>query len=144
MAKTITAANSIFLLTIPGLYITPQQLQGYAADAAFDTEATEPVEVQMGVDGIMSAGYVPQPTKQTITLQADSQSIELFETWLATMKYTREVIFCNGSVTLPSVSRKYTATKGALTGYPGMPGVRKVLQPRTFTITWQDVSPAPF
>ncbi len=141
--KTITAANSVFMLSITGLYVTPQRLQGYSADAAFDTDAVEPAETMMGVDGKMSAGFVPTMTKQTITLQADSPSCAVFETWLAAMKSAREVLFANGTVSLPSVGRKYTMTKGVLSSYPAISGVRKVLQPRAFAITWEDISPAP-
>ena len=36
---SITAANSIYALAILNLYPVPQILQGYSADAAFDTEA---------------------------------------------------------------------------------------------------------
>lgn len=141
--KTLTAANSVFMLSITGLYVTPQRLQGYSADAAFDTDAIEPAEVMMGVDGKMSAGYVPVVTPQTITLQADSASNTLFDTWAAAQKAAREILYANATIALPSLGRKYTMTKGVLTSYPAIAGVRKVLQPRAFRITWEDVSPAP-
>ena len=74
MDTTITSANSVFTIVIAGLFPAPVQLQGYASDKAFTTEALDLAEVQMGVDGRMTAGFVPNPTKQTITLQADSPS----------------------------------------------------------------------
>ena len=40
-AGTITASNSVYMLSVAGLYASPQQLAGYSTDAAFDTEATE-------------------------------------------------------------------------------------------------------
>lgn len=142
--KTITAANSVYLLAIPGLYPIAQLLQGYSADAAFETETAEPTENQMGVDGIMSSGFVPFMTLQTISLQADSDSVLVFENWLAAMKSAREVIYANATISLPSVQRKYNLTKGALSSIVAIPGTRKVLQPRPFRITWGSIDPAPF
>lgn len=140
--RTITAANAVYMLDIPGLYPVPQRLQGFGTDSAFDTDASEPAETMMGVDGILSAGFVPFMTRQTITLQADSPSVLIFEDWLAAMKQAREVLFANATIVLPSVGRKYTNTRGVVTSVPAIPGTRKVLQPRAFVITWGDISPA--
>lgn len=142
--RTLTAANSVFLLSIAGLYTTPQRLQGYATDDAFRVEAVELAETMMGVDGIMSAGYTPMPTKQTVSLQADSASSVIFDTWATAMKTAREVYFANGTISLPSLGTKYALTRGVLTSVPIMASVKKTLQPRSFVITWENVSPAPF
>ncbi len=143
MARTITAANSVYLLSIPGLYSTPVLLQGYATDDAFATEAVDTSEVVKGVDGIMSAGFIPYLTKQTIMLQADSNSIEIFENWLAAMKQAREVIYGNATLSIPSLERKYAMTKGVLSNIQATPTAKKTMQARPFIITWDSVDPAP-
>lgn len=140
---TITAANSVYFLAIAGLYPTPQQLQGFSADAAFDTDASEPAEVVIGVDGRMSAGYVPFLTKQTISIMPDSLSSQMFEDWLAAQKAAREVYIANAVITLPSVNRAYVLTSGVMTSIVSIPGTRKVLQARNFVITWGDINPVP-
>jgi hypothetical protein len=141
---SITAANSVYALAIINLYPIPQILQGYSADAAFDTEAADAAEVVMGVDGRMSAGYVPFVTRQTISIMPDSVSSLLFEDWMAAQKAAGEVYFANASVTLPSVNRAYVLINGVLTSFPAIPGTRKVLQARQFTITWESINPVPF
>jgi hypothetical protein len=141
---TITAANSNFLLSITGLYTVPQKLQGYTADAAFDTEATEIVETVMGVDGILSAGYTPQPTRQTVMIMPDSPSAIIFEDWVAAMDIAQEVYYANAIIDLPSISRSYVLTNGVLHSIPRIPGTRKVLQGRSFGLTWEKVVSAPF
>jgi hypothetical protein len=73
--STITSANSSFAITVPGVYSAPQSVQGYATDDAFAAEAVEKVETLMGIDGKLSAGYIFNPYKMTITLQADSGSL---------------------------------------------------------------------
>ena len=136
---SISAANSIFMLAITDLYATPQQLQGFSADDIFDVEAIDPIQVVMGVDGTLSAGYVPVAIKQTITFQADSASIDMFEAWYAAQAAAGDVYFASGIVTLPGISRIYTLTNGVLTSYSAMPGAKKLLQPRKFGITWESI-----
>jgi hypothetical protein len=140
---TITAANAVYMLGVAGLFPTPQQLQGFSADAAFDTDASEPAEVVMGVDGRMSAGFVPFLTRQTISIMPDSPSSLLFEDWLAAQKAAREVYLANAVITLTSVNRAYVLTQGVMTSIVSIPGTRKVLQARNFIITWTDINPVP-
>jgi hypothetical protein len=139
---TITAANSVITLVVLGLFNTPQQLQGYAADDVFDTDAVEPAETVMGVDGRMSAGWVPYMTKQKYSIMADSPSALVFETWLAAQNAQRELFFANGTTYLPSVSRSYVMTRGVLSNIQSIAPAKKTLQMRTFEITWANISPS--
>lgn len=139
----ITAANSVYMLGIPNLYPVPQQLQGYMADAAFDTDSVEPAEVVKGVDGHMSAGFVFTITSQTISLMPDSVSSTIFEDWAAAQEATRSLYTAFATIILPSVSRSYTLTGGVLIGIPKIAGVHKVLQGRPFRIMWDTVVGVP-
>ncbi len=141
---TLTAANAVILLQIEGLYPTPQQLQGFAADDVFGSESVSPTEAVMGVDGNMSAGFVFNPVRQNFSLQADSASNAIFENWFATLQKAREVYFASGIIVLNAVKRKYSMTRGTLTSYPPTPDARRILQSRRYQITWQRVEPAPF
>ena len=140
--KTITATNSIFLLSVGGIFPIPQQLQGFAADAAFAFDAIDPAETVMGVDGNMSAGYVPYLTVQTISIMPDSPSLAIFETWLGAVNTAREVFYANGQITLPSIGRKYVMTRGVLSAAKAAPDVKKVLQSIEYKITWNNVAPS--
>lgn len=137
---TITSANSVFTIVIPGLFPAPVQLQGYATDKAFTTEAIDLAEVQMGVDGRMTAGFTPNPTKQTVTLQADSPSKDIFTALIQAMKTAREVFYISGSIALPSTGESFTLTRGILTNTKQIPDAQKVLQPMDFVITWESVN----
>jgi hypothetical protein len=140
---TLTAANSVIMLIVPGLFPVPQQLQGYAADDVMTMESYQPVEVLMGVDGHLSGGWVPVEKRMTISLQADSASVTIFEAWNAAQQSIREVYTADALITLPSISKLYTCTRGFLTGYPPSPDVRRILQPRRFQITWESILSAP-
>lgn len=137
---TITSANSVFTIVVPGLFPVPVQLRGYATDKAFTTEATDMAEVEMGVDGRMTAGFTPMPVKQTITLQADSPSKDIFTALIQAMKTAREVYFLSGSITLPSTGETFALTRGVLTNAKQIPDAQKVLQPVDYVITWESVN----
>jgi hypothetical protein len=142
MAKTITSANSIITLSIPDLIPAPFQLQGFAADNVFESESIDQVQTVMGVDGNLSAGVVLVEVPMTIHLQADSDSIQYFETWLATQRQQLEVFYANGQVVLPSVKKTFTMTKGVLKRGPWMPSAGKTLQPQVYNLVWQTIQPA--
>lgn len=138
--STITSANSVFTLVVAGLFPAPVQLKGYASDKAFTTEAVDLAEVQMGVDGRMTAGFVPNPVKQTITLQADSPSKDIFTAVIQAMKTAREVFYISGSISLPSTGESFTLTRGILTNVKQIPDAQKVLQPVDYVITWEQIN----
>ena len=136
---TITSANSAFSLAIANLFPAPVLLQGYAADDAFSQEMNEMAEVQMGVDGIMTAGYVPTPVKQTINLQASSPSLAVFDAWTQNTRGSQDIFYATATIILPSIGRKYTLTKGVLTSVKPIPDAKKVLGQASYVITWQSV-----
>lgn len=141
--KTITSANAKFALAIPGLIPAPVQLQGFSADDIFDTEALEAGEVVMGVDGKLSAGFVYASLKQTISLQADSDSNVFFETLWYAERAASDKFFLFGTIILTSINRSYALSKGALTSYPALPDAKKTLAPRRYVIQWESINAAP-
>ena len=140
--KTITSANSIFLLSVGGIYPVAQKIEGFAADAAFAFDPVSLTENVMGVDGFMSSGYVPAMITQNISIMPDSPSLSIFEIWQGSMKTAREIFYANALITIPSIQRKYVLTKGTLSTCTPGPGIKKVLQAMEFKITWQSVDQA--
>lgn len=134
--STLTSANSTFIISIANLFATPQALQGYATDDAFSVESVEMGEVVLGVDGHVSAGFVPFLSKMTVKIQADSPSILLFDQWLGAQASARELYPATGAISIPSVGKVFTLTGGYLTGGKVMPDVKKVLGMQEYTITW--------
>ncbi|HVG90242.1 MAG TPA: hypothetical protein VNB54_02020, partial [Alphaproteobacteria bacterium] len=55
----------------------------------------------------------------------------------------REIVYGNGSISLPATGKKYTMTKGVLTTLKAAPTVAKTLQPIEYMITWESVSVSP-
>ena len=138
--STITSANSVFILSVTDLYPSGVSIQGYATDKAFATEALEIAETMMGVDGQLTAGYTPTPVKQTISLQADSPSKDIFDAIVRTTRQTGDVMYLDAVITLPGPGETYTLTNGILTSAKQIPDAQKVLQPVDYVITWESVS----
>jgi hypothetical protein len=138
---TITSANSVFTITVPGLFPAPVTLHGYAAERAWNTDQQDLAETQMGVDGRMTAGFIPAPVKQTVSLQADSPSKAIFNAIARAMKQAREVFYINGAISLPSTGEAVTCVRGVLTNFKPIPDAGKVLQPLDFAIVWERMDP---
>jgi tail fiber protein gp32 len=142
--SSITAANSVIILSVPGVFAVGQRLAGFATDNVFDTDPIDTAQVQMGVDGRLSAGFIFVPIAQNYHLQADSPSNAVFDQWYSAQQQARELFPANAIVNLASaIGKKWTMTRGFLTGFPPTPAAAKVLQPRKFTITWNLALPSP-
>lgn len=143
MARTLTAADAVITLTIPGIFSTPQQLQGFGADNVYEMGNQNVAETVPGVDGILSAGYIYEPVDQTFTLQADSASNDVFALWYATSQQQKAVFRCSGSTTLPAIGKTYVSVNGVLVSMPPAPTTGKILQPRKYLVRWQSISEVP-
>ena len=143
MARTLTAADTVIILTVPLVFPSGFQLQGFSTDDIYEAADIDIAETMMGVDGKLSAGFVPKEVAWTVTLQADSESNDNFEQWYASQQTNNAVYRASGIVSLEATTRKYNMKNGVMTRYSPMPKGGKVLQPRKYTITFESVLPAP-
>lgn len=141
--RTITSADSTFVISSADFALAATVLEGYAADAAFAVDNTDTAETSLGVDGRLSAGWVPRTYNQTVTLQADSPSQAVFEALVAAQDAGRTVFRLNGVITLPGNQRSYSLSRGVLKNYTAMPAANRTLKPQTFVIEWESVLPVP-
>ena len=140
---SVTSADAILTLAITPLFPVPQQIQGFASDDAFDLPQLKSAETMMGVDGVLSAGFVFVPIPQSISLQADSASNNFFDTWWTQMQAGKTTYQASGIIIYPSIGKKYSLLQGTLTGYKPLAAAKRLLQPRQFEITWARFAPAP-
>jgi hypothetical protein len=119
--RTITSANAVFTLTVPGIFPAPIQIQGFSAEKAWSTDNQETTESMIGVDGLKASGWVPAMIKQGVSLQANSPSRSIFNA-------------------LPSTGESFSCLNGTLKDYKPIPDGAKVLQPIEFNIEWQDIA----
>lgn len=137
--RTLTSADLQFMLTLPGLFPIAQQIQGFASDDAFAIEPYDLAETLMGVDGQLSGGYTPNPKKQAIQLQANSVSNDIFDIWRGAQESTKGLIVVTATIQYPALGKTYAMNRGFLTRVQAIAPAKKILQPQTYEITWQDV-----
>lgn len=146
---SITSANAKLTLTVRSsqggpIIVGPFTVEGYAADAAFATEAVESAQALMGVDGKMAGGYLPRITPMPISLMANSPSIALFEAWDNAQKVLGDVLVADGFVAAPSLGRAYAMVKGLLTRLTPIPAARRTFsEPVVYEISWESVTATP-
>jgi hypothetical protein len=134
--RTLTSANAILYIAVASLFPTAQRIQGFSADNITESDSTTPTQTSMGIDGRLSGGFIPVPVMQNIELQADSLS--------NAEKSVREAYVASGTLIIAATQRRYTMTRGFLTGIPQMPSLGNIIKPRRYGITWESVSPAPY
>jgi hypothetical protein len=139
----ITSANSVLALGAQGVFPTPVQLQGFAADDAYSMASVEISENMIGVDGIKSSGFLPTMPEMRVVLQADSTSNDFFEAIYNAGQSAQGTVALFGTLLQPSIGKAYTLTNGTLKGYTPIAAAKKVLQAREFSIVFQGVSGAP-
>ena len=144
MSGSITSANSVLMLAVATIFPVAQKIQGYAAEDIFDTDDVELAEVSLGLDGVQSSGWVPFNVKWRLTLQSNSDSIILFDTWINAQNALKDIYTATGNITLPGPRKKFALNNGTLTRGKVIPDSKKTLQPQTYEITWNSVVPAPY
>lgn len=136
---TITSANSVFSIAIDPIYPTARTLEGFGVDDAFTSETIEKTIMQIGVDGRPAIAYVFRPIPISVTLQANSPSIDIFNKWANTMDAMREALPCNAIIELPAIGKRFVMSIGALTGYTPVMTATEYLNDITFTITFSSI-----
>ena len=140
---SLTSANSVITLSQAILFPTGFQLQNFSSNDITRMDGARILEHQMGVDGVLSFGFVWVERMQDISLKADSSSISFFDTISTQQEAAQDVYPLNGTLILPSIKKMFNLVNGGLETYPPIPDVAKSLQPQRFRIVWNRVVPIP-
>lgn len=144
MPGTITSANAVLTLTCPSVFgSVPQLIEGFATEDSWSVQPYEIARAVKGVDGKKSAGFVPANKEMEIALMADSASRAVFNQIIGVMKANRTIVVFDMNLVIPDISEVWEFTNGNLgPNVPGPPAGKKILDPVTFMITWDDIQPA--
>ena len=140
---SITSANATFTLTVGGLFTSPQQIQQFGVDDAFDSEAVENGEIVKGVDGFIAAGWKPTMPKLNVNLMANSPSGTVFDQWFQAEQQQQNKLVAQGIITLPGISTQYSLLNAYLFGFIHLPSAKATLQARKFVLIMDDISYSP-
>lgn len=142
MAKDITSANAKATLVLD-LFPAGVKLEQFSADGAWSHDGYSILETRMGVDGYMAAGYTPVEKEVTFHFQANSPSIEKLNLIWQTMETTKTALWCNLTITVPSIKMTYVCANGVLMNYKMLPNAEKVLEPVDATFRFESITAAP-
>ena len=142
MAKDITSANASATLILD-LFPAGIKLEQFSADGAWSQDGYSVLETRMGVDGYMAAGYTPVEKEITFHFQANSPSINKLNLIWQTMEATKTALWCNLTITIPSIKMTYVCANGVLLTYKMLPNAEKVLEPVDATFRFESITAAP-
>lgn len=141
---SITSADAIFTIQVPGLYPVPQVIEGFSVDESFMSDDVTMGEAQMGVDGKASFGKVPYLTPLNVTLQADSKSTVVFDNIKAAQDTRGNDLYpTNVIIIIRATGEKWALTNGPMLTATAIPKGGKVLGPRKFGFQFESCAKAP-
>lgn len=134
MAKkgNITAANASAVMTVDEVYPQGFPMESFATDVALEVDAEVLAETRMGIDGRMSAGYVPSIKVVTVTLEPHSASTPYLDRVAARSRNNMEVYNVELVFNVPALKQVWTYSDGVLQTITPTPGIKKTLDPRPF------------
>ena len=141
--KTITSVNSVLMLAVPLVFPVPQKIQGFSADTMFMSEPTDNVETVQGIDGVLSAGFVYNPTKMSLEIMPNSPSFPLLQAWDNYQNTVKEVAGGSASIVIPSIGQSFIIGQLYLTRVTRVPGAKRTLQPLIYELTCAQIIGAP-
>lgn len=140
---SLTSANAVLTLSQAILFPIPQQIQDFSSNDITRMEGARVLEHQMGVDGVLSFGFVWAERMQDISLKASSASVAFFDTISTQQEAAMDVYPLSGTLILPALKKMFTLINGGLETYPPIPDVAKTLQPLRYRLVWNRVVPVP-
>ena len=135
----ITSANASAVLTVDSLFPSGIELQMFATDQAVGQDSVDITETRMGVDGRMVAGFTPVIYPVTVTLEAASPSARNLGTVWRAMKTIPGIYECTLVITVPSIAKVYTWSRGVMKSGVPFPSMKKVLEPTTWVFHFENM-----
>jgi hypothetical protein len=140
---SITAANASMYLTSSVSFPAPQKVEQWATDEAFAATAVKLAEIYMGVDGKKSSGYTPYLVPLKLSLQADSDSMSIFDTLIGTQAALRVDEVIDITLTIPAIAMQFVFTNGTMETVQILPDAGKVLKKRDFELKFESFAAQP-
>lgn len=137
MNRNITSANSVAIMTIDTLYPQGFFLEMFATDQAYNTEQITIAEDHMGVDGYLTAGYVPNPAVITFTFEPSSPSIRPLIYYRQQCVNNKRLYECSLVINQPAVARTLNYKVGVMRVGAFPANAQRVLATQAFTFVFE-------
>lgn len=136
----VTSANVNLILACEELYPSGVKLEGFSADSVMTADGIDITENRRGVDGRMVSGVIKSIQPVSIVLEANSPSLEVFETIRDAMHANNRPYELTLTCHIPALDKTLVYRRGALKNAPSIPAVQRTLQPTTWSMEFQEVA----
>ena len=126
----VTSANVQIILACEDLYPSGVKLEGFSADSVMTADGVDQSENRRGVDGRMVSGVVKNIQPVSIVLEANSPSLEVFETIRDAMSANCKPYELTLTVFVPALEKTIVFRRGALKNGPNLRAFRRPFSPR--------------
>ncbi len=140
MPIDITSANSKLRIVVPQLFPGGFDVDDYAVDAMWSTEAVQNAEDAMSADGKYHAGYVFNPVPFTINLMPTSNAGRLIDQLWSAERTAIAKFQVNAYLTIPSLDADYQMVNGIVYSWNPMPDGARVLRPRAAQFRFENTT----
>lgn len=124
--RTLTAANAIVAVDVPGLFQVPQVIDGFEIDDNFTSGAINIAETTLTLDGELEGGFVYSTVPFRLNLLPTSNSKKFFVDYLQASRTNQDIFRANFSVTMIGEKTQYTLTNGIYISGQVIPDVAKI------------------
>jgi hypothetical protein len=124
--RTLTAANAIVSITVPGLFPVPQIIDGFEIEDNFTSGAISIAETVLTLDGELEGGFVYSTVPLRLNLLPMSNSKKFFVDYLQATRTNQDIFRANFSVTMIGEKTQYTLTNGIYISGQVIPNVAKI------------------
>lgn len=136
MGRSLSSANSTFMLGAVGVFSDLVKIEGYSDESAWKLEDVTLATTTMGVDGSFSSAWIPYMTSMTLSLMPNSSSNDFFERIISYQDVIQETVELFGNIQIPSIGRKYALENGVISKMSLVPTAAKILQVKSITLIW--------
>lgn len=139
----ITSANAKLTLYNTIFFPAGIKVENFSVDSAWAQDVTEYLEARKGVDGKISFGWIENSVPISITLQPNSTTVDRFNYIIMSMQTAKTPIILQMTIELPSQSKVIYLQNGGLVSGKLLPDGARVLEPMTYSFTFESSYAAP-
>lgn len=132
--KTLTAQNSVLVLSHDALFGAGIQIEKFSTDAMIAADDVEKGIMTKGVDGKTSVARVPYVLPFTITLSADSDSCDVFDAIEEYEEMQKEIARVRFTLSVPSLNVAYTFSDCIITNINPIPPHQRTIGARAYKV----------
>lgn len=132
----VTSANAEVIMNIDTLYPAGVKVEQFTSDTAISVDTTDTADVRIGVDGNLVGGWIASIIPITINLEATSPTYEAFANLFNAMQTNKRIYQCTLVISYPSISRRFTLSRGLLRTTQALPAMEQILSAVPFTFNF--------